>query len=342
MGKIERTGRFTDEMWAWFARHKRILPWRDLTEADDTHRAYLVLVSEIMLQQTQVSRVMIIFKQFIERFPTLTALAKASNKDVILAWKGMGYNSRALRLRDAAKEIVDTHGGVFPNDYDALIAIKGVGPYTAGAIRNFAFGLPTPCVDTNIHRILHRVFVGPEPEKEDGAVRKRVLGLAGETLSITLDVPESKKPSRSPASSGAIPRDTANWHASLMDFGSLVCKKSSPRCEACPMAQGICKSAFKVKDVAKRRARARGKMSTTPTEPGRVIAGKFVPNRIIRGRIVEVLREAKSPMTPNAIGVHVAPDWNDGEHRAWLDAILAKLIADQLLVATRGRYALRD
>jgi len=102
----ERIEGFVEEIWKWYANHKRDLPWRDLSIKDDTQRAYLILVSEVMLQQTQVERVKIIFKRFLDEFPTLQDLARASNKDVILAWRGMGYNSRALRLRDAAKEIV--------------------------------------------------------------------------------------------------------------------------------------------------------------------------------------------------------------------------------------------
>ena len=161
MKKQEHMQAFVEQIWKWYAVHKRELPWRDLKITDDTERAYQILVSEIMLQQTQVSRVKIVFKNFLERFPTLKDLANASNKDVILAWRGMGYNSRALRLRDAAKVICSQYSGVFPKEYDQLIQIKGIGAYTAGAIRNFAFNLPTPCIDTNIRRILHRAFVGP-------------------------------------------------------------------------------------------------------------------------------------------------------------------------------------
>src|SRR3990167_4491389 len=105
MRREERIRQFVGEIWQWYARHKRTLPWRDLAIADNTQRAYMILVSEVMLQQTQVSRVQIIFKQFIARFPTIKDIARASNRDVLIAWRGMGYNSRALRLRDAARVI---------------------------------------------------------------------------------------------------------------------------------------------------------------------------------------------------------------------------------------------
>ena len=158
----ERIEGFVREIWSWYARHKRTLPWRDLKVEYDSQRAYMVLVSEIMLQQTQVSRVQIVFKRFLESFPTLEDLAKATNAEVILAWRGMGYNSRVLRLRDAAKIICEEHQGIFPKEMDQLLSIKGIGNYTAGAIRNFAFHIPTACVDTNIRRIVHRTFFAPE------------------------------------------------------------------------------------------------------------------------------------------------------------------------------------
>ena len=107
MTHAERTEKFVDEIWSWYARHKRTLPWRDLAIKNDTERAYRILVSEVMLQQTQVSRVIVIYKRFLRQFPKLEDLAAASNRDVILAWRGMGYNSRALRLRNAARTIVD-------------------------------------------------------------------------------------------------------------------------------------------------------------------------------------------------------------------------------------------
>lgn len=309
MQKEQREEAFAGSVWAWYKRWKRTLPWRDLDIRDDSQRAYLVLVSEVMLQQTQVPRVIGAFKRFTERFPTAASLAAASNAEVITAWKGMGYNSRALRLRDAAKAVVTEHGRVFPRAEEELRAINGIGPYTASAIRNFAFNLPTPCVDTNIHRILHRVFEGPEPEKANTAVQKRVLTLAGDSLKIALETPGTT---------------AADWHAALMDFGSLVCTKSAPKCEACPLSKGICRSAFRIK------ARPRGEKAPSK-EPGRIIAGTFTPNRIVRGRIVDALREHSAGLTAEELGSHAAADWDAQEHLPWLEPILQKLVKDQLL-----------
>ncbi len=302
---------FAKEIWAWYSRHKRSLPWRDLLIKDDTQRAYRVLVSEIMLQQTQVPRVIIVFRQFLDRFPTLQDLAEASNKDVILAWRGMGYNSRALRLRDAAKIILEAHAGVFPKEMNELLAIKGIGPYTAAAIRNFAFNLPTPCIDTNIRRILHRSFIGPE--RADGtweASDKDLLVLAEALLDVALD--------------GKKGHDAKNWHAALMDFGSLVCTKASPKWDICPLtANGLMKAAYKVPALDKKRVKK--------AEPGRMEGAKFVPNRIFRGRIVETLRDAKKGMTLDAIGREICMDWNPKEHDAWLKEIVEKLVSEEML-----------
>jgi len=168
MTRAERIEGFVSEIWEWYARHKRDLPWRDLKEKDETQRAYKILVSEVMLQQTQVPRVIVIYKRFLREFPTLRHLANASNREVILAWRGMGYNSRALRLRDAAITILEEFDGEFPKKMEELQSIKGIGHYTAAAIRNFAFNLPTPCLDTNIRRVLHYQFVGKESRMERG------------------------------------------------------------------------------------------------------------------------------------------------------------------------------
>lgn len=327
---------FAREIWAWYARHKRALPWRDLLIRDDTQRAYMVLVSEIMLQQTQVPRVVVIFRQFLERFPTLKDLAEASNKEVILAWRGMGYNSRALRLRDAAKIILKDHGGVFPKEMKELLSIKGIGPYTAAAVRNFAFNIPTPCIDTNIRRILHRSFIGPE--RADGtweASDKELLLLAEELLEVAIDGQKDHdaKMVRQAHHDTSFPKDAANWHAALMDFGSLVCTKTSPKWEICPLtANGLMKAAYKVPALYKKRAKK--------TEPGRMVGAKFIPNRIFRGRIVDALRDAKKGMTLEEIGSEIATDWNPEEHEKWLEAIVDKLVSEEMVRRKGKRIAL--
>ncbi|TSC78994.1 MAG: A/G-specific adenine glycosylase [Candidatus Peregrinibacteria bacterium Gr01-1014_25] len=342
----ERIAGFVEAIWEWYGRHKRVLPWRDLMDSDPDVRAYKVLVSEVMLQQTQVPRVIVKYKEFVQRFPSLEALSNASNRDVILAWRGMGYNSRALRLRDAARALTPLPpsplggGGVergegsmgerdndcrFPSSMSVLLSIPGIGRYTAAALRNFAFNIPTPCIDTNIRRILHRTFVGPE--KTDGTWERDdvfLLELAGEILKVAGN-----------------PRE---WHAALMDFGSLVQTKRNPKWEICPLtARGL----MKTTERSYKRSAVSGQWGKVPpsahrssrTEPGRVIGGRFTPNRIVRGRIVELLRDAKTPLTLERIGREVCIDWEKEKHRSWLNTIVEKLTRDRL-VERRGRKLL--
>jgi A/G-specific adenine glycosylase len=307
--RSERIDGFVTEIWRWFDRHKRQLPWRDLADVDDTQRAYKIVVSEIMLQQTQVPRVIPTYRRFLDIFPTLNDLADATDAQIIRAWRGMGYNSRALRLRDAARTIRTLHAGIFPKDMDALLSIKGIGHYTAAAVRNFAFYLPTPCIDTNIRRILHRVFYGPE--RADGTWPRDdafLLKLADDVLTVAMQHPE---------------RTSADWHAALMDFGSIVCTKRSPKWDQCPLAaKGLCLAAYRVPMLKRTKKKA---------EPGRHVGSTFVPNRIFRGRIVEALRDAPKGLTLEAIGQHVCIDWSPSEHDEWLRSLLSALVRDRLV-----------
>jgi A/G-specific adenine glycosylase len=316
MTRSDHIRAFVREIWTWYGFHKRKLPWRDLQISDPTERAYQVLVSEIMLQQTQVPRVIGAFRLFVERFPRLADLANAENREVLLIWRGMGYNSRALRLRDAAKIILERHAGVFPQSMEELRAIPGIGHYTAGAIRNFAFNIPTPCLDTNIRRVLHRTFIGPE--NPDGTWKKDdayLLELAEDILHEAIKT-----------------GTTADWHAALMDFGSLVCTKRNPKWEICPLTRaGISKSSHKVVASIPKSAKQ---------EPGRLVGSKFVPNRIFRGRIVEALRDEPAGLTPSQIGPRISVDWESAVHRAWLDGLLKKLVQDKLLRKAKSRFVL--
>ena len=139
----------------WFAVFGRDLPWRR------TRDPYRIMVSEIMLQQTQVDRVIPKYHAFLEAFPTLEALAAAPTAEVIRAWSGLGYNRRAVNMQRAARAVLDEHGGQFPRDFAALLRLPGIGPYTAGAIACFAFEQDVAFIDTNIRRVVQRLFVGP-------------------------------------------------------------------------------------------------------------------------------------------------------------------------------------
>jgi len=182
----------------WYARSARDLPWRR------TRDPYAVLVSEVMLQQTQVSRVVPAYAAFLERFPTLARLARASLGDVLRAWGGLGYPRRARDLRRAAQ----LSGGALPADREALDALPGIGRYTAGAVACFAYGQDEAFADTNIARVLGRVVVG-------AAVDAR----AGEALDAEL-----------------LPRgESARWHHALMDLGATICVSRAPSCPECPL-----------------------------------------------------------------------------------------------------------
>lgn len=335
MKKEERIKDFVEEIWAWYARHKRQLPWRDLAIQDNTERAYRVLVSEIMLQQTQVPRVIIIFRRFLDQFPTIRDLAQASNAEVIQAWKGMGYNSRALRLRDAAKNIIEEHQGIFPKEMNQLLSINGIGPYTAAAIRNFAFNIPTPCIDTNIRRILYRTFIGPDvsfiPSGKLEVGDRELLKIAEEVLAIAI----------SQQSTDGIPHDAANWHAALMDFGSLVQAKSSPKWSICPLTEkGIMKTTPQEFQEASEKAQSSQLAAQiSKKEPGRMHGAKYVPNRIFRGRIVDALREYPEGLLFEEIGSEICSDWAQVHHE-WLLSLLQKLEKDGLLMQKKERYVL--
>lgn len=320
MKDADRKRLFVQELWLWYGRHKRRLPWRDLSIKEDTDRAYRILVSEVMLQQTQVERVKIVFKNFLERFPHIEDLAKATNKEIILAWRGMGYNSRALRLRDAAAIIVSDRKGIFPRELDQLRSIKGIGPYTASAVRNFAFNLPTPCIDTNIRRILHRTFVGPEnPDGTWSMSDKELMEIAEEVLDEAVDDT----------------RTAAEWHAALMDFGSLVQTKTNPKWNICPLsAKGIMRTTpdnFPTKNQ---------KLKTNKRlEPGRFEGAKYVPNRIFRGRIVELLRDEERGLTLEDIGPRICIDWEE-KHHAWLQNLITKLVQERMILERNRAYVL--
>jgi A/G-specific adenine glycosylase len=191
---------------AWYAADHRDFPWRRTTDP------YAVLVSEVMLQQTQASRIALRFPTFMRRFPTAGALAAAPEAEVLAAWSGLGYNRRALALRRASAQVT-AHG--WPLEVEALEALPGIGPYTARAVASLAFGVPVGVVDTNVRRWLVRRF----GLSADGAARD---------LQATADAL---------AGSGSS-SDAAAWTHATMEFGAAVCTPRNPRCDCCPIARG--------------------------------------------------------------------------------------------------------
>ncbi|MBV8714852.1 MAG: A/G-specific adenine glycosylase [Chloroflexi bacterium] len=183
----------------WYGRHARDLPWRQTCDP------YAILVAEVMLQQTQVDRVLPKWRAWLEQFPTLGDLAAATRADAIRAWQGLGYNLRAVRLHEIACQAVAEFGGQLPRTMEQLLTLKGVGRYTAAAVACFALGEPVAPVDTNIRRVLGRVF-SLEPQNVEAIAQSLVpLDLAYE------------------------------WNQALMDLGATLCRPRQPLCLVCPL-----------------------------------------------------------------------------------------------------------
>ncbi len=199
--------RFRRRLLSWYRRHGRDLPWR--RTADPYH----ILVSEMMLQQTQVHRVLPKYAEWLAKYPSLDALAAAPEADVTASWYPLGYNVRPRRLHAIAREAVARYGGCLPSDEPTLRSFKGIGAYTAGAIRSFAFGERAAILDTNVARVLLRVFLGTGDPKRH-ATRRRLWALSRALVP---------------------PREAFDFNQALMDLGALVCVARRPKCLVCPM-----------------------------------------------------------------------------------------------------------
>ncbi len=287
-------------MWAeqllqWYEIHKRDLPWRDVARTP-----YQVLVSEIMLQQTQVPRVIEKYHEFLSLFAELEDLAKAPKADVIMAWKGLGYNRRAMLLHQFAQKVVEKYKGIIPQDPQLLLELPGIGSYTAGSVASFAFNLPVPAIDVNVRRIVMRIWRGvdqglPMSRKEEEELSMYVRGI----------IPTNR---------------SSDFHNALMDFGSMVCLRDKPLCESCVLRETCAfypkykMNPGKVLFVAERRE-----------EAGRREMGKHVPNRIFRGRIVNFVRSyGGNEVLVSTLGSTVKKDYCAAD-KEWLLELCARL-----------------
>ena len=237
---------------AWHRRHGLQAPWR--TSGDPYH----ALVAAVMAQQTQISRVLPKFDEFVAAFPTIEALAAASTGEVLRLWAPLGYNLRALRLQRAARQIV--RGGEFPRAAEELERIEGVGAFTAAIVTSFAFGERVAAVDTNVRRVVARLLAG-EPE---GRVPERALRQAADGL--------------------VAPRASGRWNQAMMDLGAQVCTARAPRCDACPLARWCrARPLFAAAGAPRRVAETRAAYRAQPAFRR--------SRRYYRGRIVQALRE---------------------------------------------------
>ena len=266
---------------AWFDEHGRHLPWRE------TRDPYRTLVAEVMLQQTQTGRVAPSYESFLRRFPTLERLARAPAMDVIQAWKGLGYNRRAVDLHRTAQAIERDHGGVFPHERAALRRLPGLGEYTASAIACFSFDEQVPVVDTNVRRVLSRTVLGKDASE---VPNDATAALAARWLPVG---------------------DAYRWNQALMDIGATVCRVSKPLCASCPLRTACA-------------YRAKGRNRTAPVRAPKKEERFEGSRRQRRGSIVDHLRRAaRKGITVSELSRLMHPA-GDGDP-ALLRELLAKL-----------------
>ena len=242
-------------MLAWYDTDARELPWR---EPDCP--AWHVLISEVMLQQTPVARVLPIWQEWVRRWPTPADLAASTAGEAIRDWGRLGYPRRALRLHEAARAIVERHGGEVPSDHADLLALPGIGTYTAAAVASFAFGQRHAVVDTNVRRVFARTIGGE-------AQAAPALTVAESRLAASL-LPDH-------------PQRAARWGVAVMELGALICTARAPRCGSCPVS-----------------SQCRWQLSGAPPHTGPVRRGQAWSgtDRQIRGAILAVLRASAAPV----------------------------------------------
>lgn len=285
----------------WYAANRRDLPWRA------TRDPYHILLSEMMLQQTQVPRVLPRWRDWLAQFPTLEALAAAPTADVLRAWSGLGYNSRAVRLQAIARRVVAEHGGRMPTEVAALLALPGIGDYTARAVACFAYEQDVPVLDTNVRRVLHRVLVGPDAPKPTASDRELWVLAA---LAV-------------PAGRGY------DWNQGLMDFGSSVCTARKPACLICPL-RPICRAAPSIGGALAAQQGARRK--ATRAGAGAAAIPFTSTNRHYRGQTLRVLgaQPGNIGLGLAALGPLIKPDYTAADY-PWLRDLVAALHRDGLV-----------
>ena len=279
-------GRTAAHLAAWWQTHARDLPWRF-----GRTTPWGVLVSEVMSQQTQMSRVVPYWTDWMARWPDAAALAAAPTADVITAWGRLGYPRRALRLQECARVVSRELGGQLPRDYESLIALPGIGDYTASAVLSFAYGVRVPVVDTNIRRVLSRLFSGVESHGGTATAAERALAAA------------------------VLPDDAAQsvtWNQAVMELGAVVCTAKAPVCSSCPVAAYCAFRRAGCPGLGERRTRPRQRFRGT--------------DRQVRGIVLAALRDLPAGSTlERATATALWPD------AVQLDACIASLDDDGLL-----------
>jgi len=293
----------------WYAKHGRAsLPWRT------TRDPYRTVVSEFMLAQTQVERVVPKFEAFIARYPDFRSLADASQADVLREWRGLGYNSRAVRLHALARAVVKDCGGTLPSQAGDLRALPGIGAYTAAALRAFAFDLDDAPIDTNIKRIVQRLFFGIEYPRAKTALlieeRARELVPAGRAH---------------------------DWSSAMMDLGATICTARAPKCLLCPLRDQCAAAPIDGAKLERLRAAAAKRRSPKAAIPFERTT------RYARGRIVERLRDLPRGRRISLLDLHreIAPAI-PGRSFDELRSFVAALESDGLVTRDGDRVSLRE
>ncbi len=290
------TAWFSKALLPWYREHQRPLPWRrSAPSAAGPADPYRIWLSEVILQQTRVDQGTAYWHRFVERYPTVHDLAKAPEDEVLRLWQGLGYYSRARNLRTAARQVVEIHGGQFPQDHEQLKGLKGVGEYTAAAIGSIAFGLPEAVVDGNVYRVLARVF-GIDTPIDSTEGRKQFLTLAAGLLD---------------------PLHPGDHNQAVMELGAMVCTPRKPRCADCPLSS---------KCIALRTDR----IATLPVKAGRTTirtrhfnylhiqrgTGLFLRKRtakdIWQGLYELPLLETEKPLTPRTFMTALTQEFGEG------------------------------
>jgi len=288
--KLRRT------IFAWYKKNGRHeLPWRKTSDV------YHVAIAEIMLQQTNVPKVIEKYKEFIRYFPTINDLAQAPQRDIILLWKGLGYNRRALYVHKMAQKIVVDYESIFPKDIETLESLPGIGSYTSRSILIFAYDKNITTRDVNINRLVRRIY-----GKKD--IDDKILATQVDTI-----FPH---------------RRSRDWHNALMDIASAVCTKRLPKCVDCSLYK-YCKSFPDPDDY----------VTISKKEVGRNEDKKYVPRRIYRGRIIEYLRTNEG--SRSEIGCVIKSDWDTEVDEEWLEEILQKLRKEGMIVQKSNVWTLQ-
>ena len=289
------------KIFEWYEKNKRDLPWRRTTDA------YRIFISELMLQQTQVDRVVVLYTTFIKTFPTWKKLSEAKTDKLIHGWAGLGYNRRALFAREAARNVVSNGIGT---DEVSWRKLKGVGPYMASSLTAFVNHKPALVIDTNIRRVIGRIYAKLSyPKPSDDQRIKKILGrIQPSTI------------------------DPAIFPQALMDLGSAICTARQPRCEICPVRDTCLSSkSFQSKNP--------------PIPPKRQIterihSEKKYPDRIYRGRILACLREKTTILINEYLGTFIDPTFDPIADADWLRAMCERMMKDGLVEMRNGKLRL--